>query len=182
MSGQAMYLCGSNDLSQSVNKDINLGLFQTQRRQESQHLRVARGAGYYILLQQPFMNWLRLFRELKSKQEPATANIYYLLDLFQTLPQVRFDGTNVLEHAIILNRFQRRRACGHGDHAAAKSSAEIVLFNVGTDFPGHQTRSHRDATTERLCQRDDVRYNSITRGTAGKKPFPGAAGAGLHFI
>src|SRR5712692_11846667 len=105
-----------------------------------------------------------------------------LLDLSQTLAQMRFNFTNIREHLVGLNCFQGRRHRGHRDHAASERRSQIVFFDMRSDLFPYQTSADGNAAAERLRQSDDVRYDSVTRVAPGKEPIARAADSGLHFV
>ena len=69
------------------------------------------------------MNRPGLAGKFQTQQKTLTVHCDYLFDFLQTRAQVGFDGANIPEQVVILNRLERSRDGGHSNHAAAKGCA-----------------------------------------------------------
>jgi hypothetical protein len=69
------------------------------------------------------MNCPGLAGKLQTEKKTLAMHGNYLFDFLQAPSQVGFDGANISEQAVILNRFKRGRDGRHRNHAAAKGGA-----------------------------------------------------------
>src|SRR6185295_10027035 len=103
-------------------------------------------------------------------------------NLRQSLSQILFYTSHILEHPIVLDCFERRGHRSHRQHATTKCSTEIVLFNARRYRVRNQTSPNRNTTAERLRECHDIGNNTITRFIPCKEPLSSSSHTSLHFI
>src|SRR5438876_1306613 len=143
---------------------------------------MARRTGNHVLVKQRLVDWRSLVNEFNSEQKPETTYANYLWHCRKLLAQISFDRLHVRQHPIVLNGLKRCRHRSHGNHAATESRAEIVLLDVRSNILRYQACPHRNSTTERFGQGDDVRHNASPCFASGKKPFASATDPGLDLV
>jgi len=98
------------------------------------------------------------------------------------IAKIHFDLLSILDHCVLLDRFERRENSRHRDHASTKCRPEIILFNVRGCFVIYKTRADGNTTAKRFCDRDDVGFDTAGKIASGKKPVASTANAGLYLI
>src|SRR6185369_16050898 len=119
-------------------------LRQTQRGQQSQHLRITRRSRDDLSIEQPLMNSGGVFFKFDSEQEPQAMYSYDASNLSQSRSQIRLETSDVFEHPIVFDGFECGGDCGHRQHAATESRTEIVFFNPRRDCFCDETRADRN--------------------------------------
>ena len=160
------------------------GCDQTQRRQESQHVRITGSAGNDLSFKQRSMNLCRLLFESQSQQKSLAANFDNSRQRRERLSQVCFDR---LSHSLACRR------CSIASSVAVTAAIAIMpppnVVPRSFSFMCEAMRSlTRQAPTGIPLPSDFRQSNDVwndTRGcslTTGKKPFPRSAHTSLHFV
>src|SRR5688572_16376712 len=92
------------------------------------------------------------------------------------------DGSGIIDHAFIVDRFERRDNGRHCEHPAAECGAEVVDLDIRRYRFVYQASTDGNAAAKRLSKRDDVGLNAVSIFAAGKEPAPRSADTCLHLI
>src|SRR5882724_4532815 len=128
------------------------------------------------------MHWRSLVLKFDSKQKAMSSYSDDRVDALQLRAQIALDFTDVREHLIRFNRLKRRVHRCHRQHSSSKGGAKVVLFNRGADSFIYKAGTDRNATTQGLCQGNDIRHDTVACLAPRKEPVSGATNAGLHLV